>query len=768
MHEYGHFDDAKREYVITDPFTPAPWINYLGNTRLTAFISQQAGGLTFYRDPQTRRISRYHYLATPPDRPGFYVYVKDRETGALWNPHMAPTGTKLEFYECRHGLGYTRFIGRRDGVEAEVRYFIPPQADIMVWRISLRNLTSAPKRLTICSYLEFSLLEFMRETWWCYLKNQVGFECDPAARWIKYIYHAFQAPFTPAIFLTCTAPVTGYECARDAFCGPEGSLERPAALTGRGFTGSQLAGGGGHGCGVLGTDLELPAGGVKEMAYVLGVADDWSAATKLKETFSDLATLDAAGATLADYWQRKTGAIQVATGDANLNRMVNVWNPLNCQVALERTRDISTDHMGLDGMRYRDTMQDALAVANFDPDFARERIRLIFGVQSRDGRGCFAFYPFNNLPIVDNPARSDNTVWPIFTVANLVNETGDLSFFEERIPYRDGGEGSVYEHILVGLKYIHDRRGPHGLPLLAHADWNDSLAIFHDERAESVMLGMQWVYAARLFRDYAAQLGRQSDVEWCERLAAEMTEALNTDAVWDGAWYRRLLLSNGMNIGSDRRPQGKIYLESQVWSVISGVGRDGRGRQAMDAVRERLDTRRGLMLLAPPYTGIPNPDDPLTSNGPGTGENGGIFCHANTWAVIAECLLGRPERAWEYYRKILPAVAAAEEGQAHWRREPYVFNSSINGPAAGRDFGRGGISWLSGTASWMYIAATQYLLGLQPGLGGLRVRPCLPSAFGEVSIRRAFRGRTYRIEYGGKTGDVRVDGAPLRDGIIHA
>ena len=746
---FGRFDDAQREYVITDPLTPVPWINYLGNTRLSAFISQQAGGLAWHIEPQQRRLTRYHWLPAPPDRPGFYVYIRDGAT--LWNPHFAPTCQPLDHYEGRHGLGYSQFTGERAGVRATVRYFIPPTADVMVWDVTVENRSAVRKELTLASYLEFGVLDFMREMFWCYLKNHIGFTFEARANWIKYDYHVFEAPFNPAIFFTCTRPVDGFDCSREAFCGRGGSLERPALA----LTGSQLPGGG-HGCGSLGVKLNLAPGQSERFAFLLGVAENWAAAEKLKASID----LDAAFVSLQDYWQRKTKSVQVVTGDAHFDRCVNIWNPLNCQVTLERTRDLSTDHIGVDGMRYRDTMQDALAVANFDPEFAKERIRLVLSSQARDGAGNFSFYPFApKLKVNIEPIRCDNTVWPIITVANLVNETGDLSFFDEQLPYRDGGAASVYEHIRLGLDYIWQRRGPHGLPTLFHADWNDGLAVFRDERAESVMLGMQLVYAAKLFRDYATRLGRATDVAWCDRVAQELTGILNSDTVWDGEWYRRLLLSSGINVGSRTRRQGQIYLEPQVWSVLSGVGdQAGRGRQAMDAVFERLNTARGVCICAPPYTGIPNPEDPLVGNAPGTGENGSIFCHANTWAVIAECLLGRGDRAFEYFRKMLPSVAAEEVGAEHWGREPYAFNSTIIGPAQTQDFGRGGISWLTGTASWMYIAATQYILGIQPTLDGLRIRPCLPAQWSNVRVQRRFRGREYAIELG-KTS--RVNGQPL-------
>ncbi len=763
---YGFFDDGASEYVVTTPLTPMPWVNYIGNSRLSAFISQQAGGLAFYKEPQTRRLTRYHWLPAPADRPGFYIYVRDEQTGSVWNPHFAPTCTPLDHFETRHGLGYTTASGKKDGVSVSARYFIPPHDDVMLWDVRMRNETKAPRAVTLCSYAEFGLLEFMREMFWCYLKNQIAFAYAADRNWITYNYHCFEAPFTPAIFFSCTRQADGFECSRDRFCGPGGSLERPGALQGLGFSGSQLSGGG-HGCGTLAHTLTLAAGEEVRLAFALGVADDWAGAERLRDKMSSVAAIDTAWQELAASWQRKAGSFQVTTGDADFDRCVNVWNPLNCQITLERTRDISPDHMGLDGQRYRDTMQDALAMANLDPVFARERIRMVLAAQGKDGSGCFSFYPFAAKPHYGfEPDRCDNTVWPIMTVTNLVHETGEWGVFEEVIPFRDGGEATVYGHILLGLEYIWGRRGPHGLPTLFGADWNDGLAVFMDPAAESVMLGMQMVYACKQFKAVAERLGRADDAAWCDTVVTELDRILNSDVAWDGGWYRRLLLSNGMKLGSHTRPQGQIYLEPQVWAVMAGVARGARAWQCMDAVRERLNTRRGLMIHTPPYTGIPNPDDPLTSNVPGTGENGSIFCHANTWAIIAECILGRGDYAYEYYRKLMSSVAAEEEGHDHWGREPYVFVSSVTGPARGEDFGKAGISWLTGTASWMYVAATQALLGIEPVAEGLKIHPCLPQRWPAVKVTRRFRGKAYAIEITQNPRTIIVNGARVDAGTI--
>jgi cellobiose phosphorylase len=766
---YGHFDDARRQYVITDPLPPKPWINYLGNRRLKAFISQNAGGLLWHVEPQFRRITRYHYIPGPPDRPGFYLYLRDRRTGDVWNPHFAPACAKLDSFECRHSPGVTSFTANRHGVRAEITYTIPPWHDVMVWRISLHNTGTSAANLQAVSYIEFSLLEFMREIiGWCYLKNQLAFRYDPSVRAIRYDYHVFEAPFTPRMTFGCSAPVSGFDCARDAFIGLTGSLQRPAALEpGAELTGSELPLGG-HGCGVLGVDVKLAAGEKREFAYVFAIGDTWEQTDDLLARFAQPGAADEAIRATQSVWESRLANCQIQTPDAVVNRFVNTWNPYNCAVTLDICRIISTDHMGLDGLRYRDTMQDALAGASFDADFARLRVRQILAQQTRDGGGCFAFWPDSPKPTTDVPHRSDNTVWPVYTIKALLAETGDMSFLDERIAFRDGGDATVYEHILLGLKHIYERRGPHGLPVLYHADWNDGLALFGDEKAETVMLGMQLVHSCREMAELADRLGREGDAEWCRRVADELTKTLNSDAVWDGRWYRRLLLSNGKVLGSATCRQGCIFLNPQSWSVISGVGAGERGRTAMEAAAELLDTPYGLRILDPPYRGIPEPEDPPLGSNPGVGENGGIFCHANTWAIIAETMLGNAERAFKYYRQLLPQVVSEKAGPRHYGREPYVYVSSIVGPASNR-FGEGGISWLTGTASWMYVAVTQHILGIRPTLDGLVVQPCLPAALPHVRVFRRFRGCTYEIEiFNDGCGNVQLEigGKPAEGNLV--
>jgi cellobiose phosphorylase len=753
MKTYGYFDDASSSYVITSPQTPRPWINYLGNRSLHAFVSQNAGGLLWHKEPYSRRITRYHYTAAPGDRPGFYLYIRDRQTGDVWNPHFAPSCTALDRFECRHRPGVTEFVAVKNGIEIVYTIGIPPGDDVLLGHVTVRNTDSAPADLQLVSYLEFGLLEFMREALgWCYLKNQFGLRYDPAIGAIRYDYHVFEAPFSPAMLIGCSEKLSGWECSREAFIGKSGSYASPCALReGVSLSNSDLPLGG-HACAVQGVDVHLAPGAEKRIGFTFALADDWPAAEALFRNYRSAGAVAAGIASIDAFWQQRLHSTTVCTGDAIVDRMVNTWIPYNCEVALDLARVISTDHMGTDGLRYRDTTQDAMAVANFDPEFALQRMRQVFAQQTPDGGGCFAFFPDDPRSTRDDPHRCDNTVWQIYTIHNLIAETGNVGLLQEEIPFRDGSLGTVYDHILRGLRHIQDRRGPRGLPTLFHCDWNDGLALFGDERAESVMLGMQMVYACKLFKDLAQRGNRPADVAWCDGVISELTAILNSDVVWDGRWYRRLLLSNGKTLGSSANAQGRIYLNVQSWAVISGVGDfENRGAIAMEAAAELLDSDCGLRILAPPFKGIPEPTDPPLGSNPGIGENGGIFSHANTWAIIAECLLGNGNRAWKYFRQILPQVVSEKFGADHYEREPYVYVSSIVGPVSDR-FGEGGISWLTGTANWMHIAMMHYILGVRPTLEGLEIKPCLPDTVTAATVKRMFRGKTYQIELSNRDG----------------
>lgn len=752
---------------IHEPLTPRPWINYLGNRRLKAFISQNAGGLLWHHEPYSQRLSRYHYTAAPGDRPGFYLYLRDGRDGRVWNPHFAPSCQPLDHFECQHRPGRTRFEASLGGLMATVDYGIPPHDDVMLWQLRIENRNPEAVTVEVASYMEFGLLEFMREAiGWCYLQSHFSLDFDAKQQAIRYDYHVFEAPFTPCMLFASTEPVQGYDASREAFIGRTGTLALPEALQPNHWLTNSTLPGGGHGCGTLGHRITLQPGETAGRNYLFALGERWDEAESLLDRYRKTNAFPSAFAAIDDFWKERLSRFQVEGLNGNANHFANTWNPYNALVALEHCRIISTDHMGTDGHRYRDTTQDALAVAHFDPEYARTWQLAVLAQQARDGSGVFSFFPGTPRQPGLAPHRSDNTVWPVWTVQALIAETGDWSLLDTVVPFGDGGEATVYEHLCLGLRWIANHCGPHGLPMMAHADWNDGLALFGDEKAESVMLGMQLVAACRDLATMARHRQDKATQTWCNQQVDILSTILNSDLVWDGHWYRRLILSDGRPVGSHLNSQGRIFLEPQVWSVMSGVGdHDNRGRKAMDAVAEQLATDAGLMILAPAFRGFPEPDDPPRGSSPGSNENGAVFCHANTWAIIAEAMLGRPDKAWSYYERLLPTRLIARYGAEHYQREPYAYVSSIAG-ADSPLHGRGGISWLTGTASWMYIALTQYLLGLRPTPEGLRIYPCLRSEDPPVTVIRTFRGKKHTLVMEPGKSKLTVDGQPCTPGSV--
>jgi cellobiose phosphorylase len=740
-----HFDDDNRSFVLNEHTLPNPWINYLGNRRLSAFISHNAGGVLWLLEPYSRRITRYHYTAAPGDRPGFYIYIRDRKTGNIWNPHFAPCCTELDSFQCSHEPGITSFTAVKDGVRIDLKYGISQSDDVMVWDVKVSNTSKEDISIQVVSFLEFGLLEFLREALgWCYLKNQFSLGFDRSCSAIKYDYHVFEAPDCPSMAFACTGDISGYDCSRNAFLGITGHYGAPESLQpGHELSNSELPDGG-HACGTLGVDVRLEPSESKEFSFLFVIADKPEKVDALTGKYRSRAVINSVFSEIRRFWNDRLGGFHAATGNSNMDSFVNTWNPFNAMTALQHCRIISTDHMGTDGLRFRDSMQDALAIANIDPEFAEGKILEILREQRNDGSGCMSFFPNTQRKTTELPHRSDNPVWMAHSIENLIAETGNVSFLDKVVPFRDGGDATIYGHILAGLKSIYMNRGRNGLPLLFHADWNDGLALFEDEKAESVMLGMQLVFACRKLHEMAKIKGKSDDAEWCCSAMGEITEILNSDLAWDGQWYKRLILSNGKPVGSASNKQGRIYLEPQVWAVMSGVADVDRGILAMDSVSKHLDTDCGIRLVSPSFRGFPEPGDPPKGSNPGIGENGGIFCHANTWAIIAECILGNGERAFKYYKQLMPENIISKYGASHYGREPYVYVSSIVGPDSG-NFGRAGISWLTGTASWMYVAVTQFILGIRPELHGLFINPCLPDELQEIKIKRMFRNEEYNI-----------------------
>ncbi|MDD5708202.1 MAG: hypothetical protein PHR35_19965 [Kiritimatiellae bacterium] len=767
-HEYGRFDEAAREYVIATPLTPRPWVNYLSTRRMGALVSQGAGGVVWHVNPENRRISRYDFMGLPEDRPGFYVYIREAD-GTVWNPSFQPCQTPLDNWECRHGMGYTRFLARRQGLEAELTFLVPVNGDAMLWDLTVRNNRKKAETLFIANYLEFSLFEYYKEVLgWIVLRNQIQFRFDPAVQAIKYHYFVHQAANTNPVFLSGSGKPVGFDCDRAAFIGRGRDTSNPLAVE-RGRLGRTELPNGGLGIGSLGYRVTLKPGAARRIVWTVGAADTWEEADRVALHYKDFAAVDAAREGLRTFWDGFLGSFQTDLGDAPIRNMINTWNPYGTYATFYRDRDISTELPGLSsGIRFRDAMQNCMSACHLYPPEAQARIELILRHQKADGSAPNSFMPDAPVQPHQGELRCDNPVWSPMTVYGYVAETGDLGFLDRRLPYLNGGEGTVYEHLMGGLRQIARDSGAHGLPLLKGRDWDDHVCLFAEEGAESVMTAQNWCYAARLMRELAAKCGRQKDVDWIDARLAAYTEALNAHA-WDGAWYRQILYKGKrIPLGSKARRENKIYINTQAWAVISGTATGKRGIACMDRMRALLDSDVGIKFLVPPYTGIPEPEDRLISNGPGLGENGGVFIQANCWAIMAECMLGRGDRAWEYYRKLSPPVISRHVGPDRYLNEPYMYSSHIVADPDPRR-GMANLSWLTGTVNWMYIVATQHILGVRPTPAGLRVAPCLPRAIEHVKVHRRFRGATYDIAIehcGGARREVIFNGARLKGDLL--
>ncbi|MHB9026083.1 MAG: GH36-type glycosyl hydrolase domain-containing protein [Armatimonadota bacterium] len=765
--QYGYFDDAAREYVISNPETPGAWINYLMGGELYAFISQAAGGVAFYREPAEGRLTRYRFNGLPVDSPGFYLYIQDGET--TWNPSFCPTRTPLDTYRCRHGLGYTTFESSKNGIAAKVTYTIPPDDPVLLWSVELTNTSQETRALQLSTYLEFSLHTFTKDEFaYCVCGNQWRLTFDPAVNGIRIDYFAFESPFHGQSIFASSAPVTAYEIDRERFIGPGRTEHDPIALE-RGLSNSEVPDGGRYACGALQHAVTLAPGETHRVLYRYAVSDDFAKSARLLQQYAHPEDGEAALAQIRDHWAGALDAAQMQTPDAAMNVLENTWFPYNSRVTFTLGRSISTRHTGGGGaLRYRDSMQDALPAVTLFPADAKTRIAQILHTMYADGQCSLGVNPATMQPSGPREKeiiRSDAAVWGVFTVHQYLAETGDFAFLDAMVPYLDGGEGTVFEHLVRSLRFIAEHTGKDGLPSLFTVDWNDFLQIFTVSYTggQSVMVAEQFIYAARLLEEIAALRGRATEVTFLTPAAEGFRAVLESDACWDGGWYRRLLGDN-LIMGSRENADAQIFLNTQSWAVIAGTMDAGRTRAAMDAVYERLNTPHGIRLFAPPFHLMPDGVTRVPANTPGAGENGGIFLHANTWAVMAEALLGRGDRAWEYYSQILPVNMSGKDPE-RYQNEPYAFSSWVYGPDHER-YGAGQLSWLTGGVAWMYVVGWEYILGIRPTLTGLQISPCIPSTWPGFTAQRVWRGTRYDITVENPQGlcrgriELLVDGVP--------
>ena len=767
--QFGHFDDARREYVITSPRTPLPWINYLGSEDFFTLLSNTAGGYCFYRDARLRRLTRYRYNNCPADQEGFHIYIRDGDT--VWNPGWQPTKTELDSYACRHGLGYSVIEGQKDGVLATQTLLVPQGDNCLLVRLRLKNSTDVKKTLDVFPYLEFCLWDAMDDGSNFQRNFSIGeVELEPDAIYHKSEYRERRDHY--AVFWA-NRPYDSFDTARDAFIGLYGAPSLPEAVQ-RGRCTNSVA----HGWAPVGAmqfHLELLPGEVQELCFGLGYIENpekekFSApgiinktrARAMIEKYRTPAQLDAALDALHAYWDALLSNYQVSTGDEKVDRMVNIWNQYQCMVTFNMSRSASYFESGMGrGMGFRDSCQDLLGFVHIIPERARERILDIAATQFPDGSAYHQYQPLTkkgNLAV--GSGFNDDPLWLIAGVDAYLRETGDWSILDERVTFDCDPDNAapLMEHLRRSFRFTCTHLGPHKLPLIGRADWNDCLNLncfsahpgesfqitgpSEGPVAESVFIAGMFVKYGRAYADICRHLGLESEAADASAAAADM-EAAVLDAGWDGAWFRRAYDAFGAPVGSKECAEGQIFIEPQGMCVMAGIGRQtGEAAAALRSVEERLDSRFGIVLHQPAYTKYYLNLGEISSYPPGYKENAGIFCHNNPWITCAETVLGHGARAFETYRKICPAYL--EPVSDIHRTEPYVYSQMVAGKDA-PTFGEAKNSWLTGTAAWTFVSISQAILGVQPELDGLRIDPCIPPEWKQITLTRRFRGAQYRI-----------------------
>lgn len=748
--KYGNFKSGEREYWIEDPRTPQPWINYISNRDgYCGIVSQTGGGFSFYQDPRTKRLTKYRYNSVPVDRPGRYLYVRDERNGRCWSPGWQPVCRELDAYRCRHGLGYTHIESRFGGLDHDLVYYVPEKGRHECWRLRLHNATLEEMDISLYSYVEFTFwteAESRNQQWSAHL-TRASFSGDavqyPFIEGHPSFIRTENLDYDPTragmAFLTWTLPVDDFETVRDCFIGPYRHEGNPAGIEAKQLSNSILSGG--IGCGALRRRLHIAAGETLEVVVLLGFAESGREIAALRDGYRGTDRSDRELAEALEARRSYLGAIQVETPDAVANDMFNTWHPWQCRTTFDWSRYISFYENGEGrGMGTRDSFQDLLAICAFDPAAVKDRLALIVeSCQFESGSCCHQFYPI--LKKGELHGFSDDHLWGILAFRALVDETGDPSTLERKVAFADnsGRRETLYRHLAMALENVEANLGPHGLPLILNADWNDTLHLWIDaDQPESSFVAMLYVHALRQMAGLALATGREADSAGYSAAADEMSRRIN-EVCWDGEWYVRGFANGPIGTASDRH--ARIFLNPQSWAVISGVATPERARACMESVSRELESPFGPKLLAPTFTQYDSRFGLISRYVPGHKENG-IFAHAVAWAIIAWSMLGDGDRAFDYYRKVTPAFR--NDRASELRTEPYVYCQTISSDDSLHP-GEGSNSWLTGTASWMHVAFGQHILGVRPTMDGLTVRPTLPSHWDGFSIERKFRDCRYQI-----------------------
>jgi cellobiose phosphorylase len=802
--QYGYFDDEHREYVITRPDTPLPWINYLGCEDYFGLISNTAGGYSFYKDARLRRLTRYRYNDVPLDSNGRYIYLRDDNLedpsgkALFWSPTWQPTRKPLDEYECRHGLGYTIISSRLGDIYAQIRYFVPLGETLEIWDLSLTNHRSEEAHLSLFSSVEFCLWDAWDDATNYQRNLSIGeVEVEDGVIYHKSEYRERRDHFA---FLACSKEISSFETQREAFLGPYRGWDAPLAIENGNLYNGLAAGW--YPVGVQQVKVLLQPGEKRRIIFLLGYHenptdmkfDPPGSQIVNKQTVKPIIQkylqpeqVDKAFQDLRQYWDQLLGKLQVSTPDVHTNRMVNIWNAYQVMTTFNVSRSASYFESGIGrGIGFRDSNQDLLGFVHLLPDRARTRLLDLAATQLPDGGAYHQFQPLTKRGNNDIGSEfNDDPLWLVLAVAAYLKETADWDILDKPVPYDNlpGSEESLLGHLQRSMQYTTEHLGPHGLPLIGRADWNDCLNLncFSESPgqsfqtttnkdgtvAESVFIAGMFIIAAGEMAQIARHLKKEGEANQYNTLAERMEEIIESSG-WDGEWFRRAYDHFGKPVGSKECIEGQIFIEPQGICVMAGVGlEDGRAQQALDSVGKRLGTPHGIVLHQPAYSGYYLHLGEISSYPSGYKENAGIFCHANPWIMIAEARIGRGDLAHDYYLRINPS--AREHMSEIHRCEPYVYAQMIAGKDA-PTHGEAKNSWLTGTAAWNFVAITQWILGIRPNYDGLEIAPVIPQAWMGFDAVRKFRGVEYRINVkrigkGNKT-SLQVNGVPICGTII--
>jgi len=739
---YGFFDQAAREYVVTNPATPTPWINYIGHIKYGGFVSNNAGGFSYHLTPKKGRLLRYRYNGLPDDRPGRYIYIRDNDSGDFWSNAWQPVQKPLAQYqtETRHGLSYTKIISQYSGIKTTTTYFVPMGEELELWAMEIENCGQEDRHLSSFSYAEFCPLDpFMDQFAFTYTRKISRLKAAGTGinySFLMYYHEAIRTVYHSTCFAV-SEPLSGYETTRERFIGRYRSESNPEMLE-SGKTTDQGAIGG-NPVAVLKNTITLKPGQKKFLVYVLGPGTVQKEGRKALARYGSAGGVQAALDKLAAWWDGNLSTLSVRTPDENMNTMLNLWNQYQCHLTFVISRSTSLYDGGFfrEGFGYRDSHQDTLGVMHCMTARVRERLITLLGAQYKSGKA-----PHIYNPLTDQGRGwdcSDDHLWIVQSVCAYVKESGDLDFFREPVKFLDGGKAPVYEHLKRALDHSLSTRGRHGLCLGFEADWNDCLNLH--EGGVSVWTTIFLAYGLQEFVAAARVLKKMKDVEKYSR-AYEQIKAVINKVAWDGKWYTRAYTAKGAVVGSQKNKEGRLYLLPQAWSIMAGIADSRRAITCMDSVAQKLYTKHGLIKLTPSYTRYDDEIGSITMFPPGTNENGGVFCHSNLWPVVAECMLGRGDLAFKYYSTLNP-VRYNGDADVH-ATEPYIYSQQLRG-IEHPNFGMGENSWLTGTASWAMYSGITYILGLQPQYDGLLIDPCIPAKWDGFVINRDFRGAKYRI-----------------------